>query len=182
MGPANNGSHVTGQPQDIAGVLHPEWTGVPVFVTDVRDPLHPYTYAKPVDMKRNNNTTAYTHSRRRRPARHRLDVRLRRRPRLLHPRPATEDPTHGQSTAGRRRPTRSRTRAAASRRSRRRRSSRTGILEHNSFHMTRRDVRHVATTVTGRRPRVQQGGSPVHHPGERRPAAPRRAAAAPAAS
>jgi hypothetical protein len=62
MGPANNGSHVTGQPQDIAGVLHPEWTGVPVFVTDVRDPLHPYTYANPVDMKRNNNTTAYTHS------------------------------------------------------------------------------------------------------------------------
>jgi len=35
---------------------------VPVFVTDVRDPLHPYTYANPVDMKRNNNTTAYTHS------------------------------------------------------------------------------------------------------------------------
>ena len=62
MGPANNGSHVNGQPQDIAGVLHPEWTGVPVFVTDVRDPLHPYTYANPVDMKRNNNTTAYTHS------------------------------------------------------------------------------------------------------------------------
>ena len=62
MGPANNGSHVAGQPQDIAGVLHPEWTGVPVFVTDVRDPLHPYTYANPVDMKRNNNTTAYTHS------------------------------------------------------------------------------------------------------------------------
>src|SRR4051812_26185575 len=62
MGPANNGSHVNGQPQDIAGVLHPEWTGVPVFVSDVRDPLHPYTYAQPVDMKRNNNTTAYTHS------------------------------------------------------------------------------------------------------------------------
>ena len=62
MGPANNGSHVNGQPQDIAGVLHPEWTGVPVFVTDVRDPLHPYTYAQPIDMKRNNNTTAYTHS------------------------------------------------------------------------------------------------------------------------
>src|SRR4051794_16893246 len=62
VGPANNGSHVTGQPQDIAGVLHPEWTGVPVYVTDVRDPLHPYTYAQPVDMKRNNGTTAYTHS------------------------------------------------------------------------------------------------------------------------
>ena len=43
-------------------MLHPEWTGVPAFVTDVRDPLHPYTYAKPVDTKRNNNTTAYTHS------------------------------------------------------------------------------------------------------------------------
>ena len=40
----------------------PEWTGVPAFVTDVRDPMHPYTYAQPVDMKRNNNTTAYTHS------------------------------------------------------------------------------------------------------------------------
>ncbi len=62
VGPANNGSHVTGQPQDIAGVLHPEWTGVPVYVTDVRDVNHPYTYAQPVDMKRNNNTTAYTHS------------------------------------------------------------------------------------------------------------------------
>ena len=43
-------------------MLHPEWTGVPAFVTDVRDPMHPYTYAKPVDTKRNNNTTAYTHS------------------------------------------------------------------------------------------------------------------------
>ena len=62
VGPANNGSNVTGQPQDVAGVLHPEWTGVPSFVTDVRDPIHPYTYATPVDMKRNNNTTAYTHS------------------------------------------------------------------------------------------------------------------------
>ncbi len=62
VGPANNGSNVTGQPQDVAGVLHPEWTGVPTFVTDVRDPLHPYTYANPVDMHRNNNTTAYTHS------------------------------------------------------------------------------------------------------------------------
>jgi hypothetical protein len=62
VGPANNGSKVSGQPQDIAGVLHPEWTGVPAFVTDVRDPAHPYTYAKPVDMKRNNGTTAYTHS------------------------------------------------------------------------------------------------------------------------
>ncbi len=62
VGPANNGSKVSGQPQDVAGVLHPEWTGVPAFVTDVRDPAHPYTYAKPVDMKRNNGTTAYTHS------------------------------------------------------------------------------------------------------------------------
>jgi hypothetical protein len=62
VGPANNGSHTAGQPQDIAGVLHPEWTGVPVYVTDVRDVNHPYTYAQPVDMKRNNNTTAYTHS------------------------------------------------------------------------------------------------------------------------
>ena len=62
VGPANNGSKVDGQPQDVAGVLHPEWTGVPAFVTDVRDVNHPYTYAKPVDLKRNNNTTAYTHS------------------------------------------------------------------------------------------------------------------------
>src|SRR4051794_2594020 len=62
VGPANNGSNVALQPQDAAGVLHPEWTGVPSFVTDVRDPLHPYTYANPVDTKRNNNTTAYTHS------------------------------------------------------------------------------------------------------------------------
>jgi hypothetical protein len=73
VGPANNGSRVAGQPQDARGFLdatgvvpaqfrHPEWTGVPGFVTDVRDPLHPYTYAEPVDTKRNNNTTAYTHS------------------------------------------------------------------------------------------------------------------------
>ncbi len=78
VGPANNGSRVNGQPQDGNGYLdppppatggvvpaqfrHPEWTGVPAFVTDVRDPMHPYTYAQPVDMKRNNNTTAYTHS------------------------------------------------------------------------------------------------------------------------
>ena len=85
VGPANNGSHVNGQPQDVAGVLHPEWTGVPAFVTDVRDPLHPYTYAQPVDLGRNNNRTAYTHS---------VDVDqhgvawtsgLRRRARLPHP-------------------------------------------------------------------------------------------------
>jgi hypothetical protein len=62
VGPFNNGSHVAGQPQDVAGALHPEWTGVPAFVTDVRDINHPYTYAKPVDLKRNNGTTAYTHS------------------------------------------------------------------------------------------------------------------------
>ncbi|WP_121252145.1 hypothetical protein [Solirubrobacter pauli] len=62
VGPANNGSKVNGQPQDVAGVLHPEWSGVPAFVTDVRDVKHPYTYAKPVDMGRNNNKTAYTHS------------------------------------------------------------------------------------------------------------------------
>ena len=62
VGPANNGSHVTGQPQDIAGVLHPDWSGVPVYVTDVRDVNHPYTYATPVDLKRNNGSTAYTHS------------------------------------------------------------------------------------------------------------------------
>ena len=73
VGPANNGSQVNGEPQDLSGALdasgvvpagsrHPEWTGVPAWVTDVRDPLHPYTYAQPVDMKRNNNTTAYTHS------------------------------------------------------------------------------------------------------------------------
>ena len=62
MGPANNGSGVSGQPQDFNGILRPDWTGVPVFVTDVRDPLHPYTYAEPVDQLRNNNHTAYTHS------------------------------------------------------------------------------------------------------------------------
>src|SRR4051812_27336186 len=73
VGPANNGSGVNSQPQDLSGALdasgvvppasrHPEWSGVPAFVTDVRDPVHPYTYAQPVDMKRNNNSTAYTHS------------------------------------------------------------------------------------------------------------------------
>jgi hypothetical protein len=77
VGPANNGSRVSNAPQDTKGVLdttvtpprvtdesalHRDWTGVPGFVTDVRDPLHPYTYAQPVDVKRNNNTTAYTHS------------------------------------------------------------------------------------------------------------------------
>jgi hypothetical protein len=62
MGPANNGSGVNGQPRDYNGILRPDWTGVPVFVTDVRDPLHPYTYAEPVDQLRNNHHTAYTHS------------------------------------------------------------------------------------------------------------------------
>jgi LVIVD repeat-containing protein len=62
MGPANNGSGVSGQPQDAAGVLHPEWSGVPVFVSDVRDIEHPYLYAQPVDLLRNNNHTAYVHS------------------------------------------------------------------------------------------------------------------------
>ncbi|MDA0182603.1 hypothetical protein OJ997_19995 [Solirubrobacter phytolaccae] len=62
VGPANNGSKVGSTPQDVAGVLHPEWSGVPAFVTDVRDINHPYTYAKPVDAGRNNNKTAYTHS------------------------------------------------------------------------------------------------------------------------
>ncbi len=75
VGPANNGSRVSNAPQDTRGyldnstpprvpeeLLHRDWTGVPGFVTDVRDPLHPYTYAEPVDAKRNNNTTAYTHS------------------------------------------------------------------------------------------------------------------------
>jgi hypothetical protein len=62
MGPANNGSGVNGQPRDFNGILRPDWSGVPVFVTDVRDPLHPYTYAEPVDQLRNNNHTAYTHS------------------------------------------------------------------------------------------------------------------------
>ena len=88
VGPANNGSHVNGQPQDVAGVLHPEWTGVPVVRHRRARPAAPVHVRQPVDMKRNNNTTAYTHSRRRRPGRHRLDVRLRRRPRLLHERPA----------------------------------------------------------------------------------------------
>jgi hypothetical protein len=62
VGPANNGSQVNGQPQDIAGVLHPDWSGVPVYVTDVRDINHPYTYATPVDLNRNNGHTDYTHS------------------------------------------------------------------------------------------------------------------------
>ena len=88
MGPANNGSHVNGQPQDIAGVLHPEWSGVPVFVTDVRDPLHPYTYAQPVDMLAEQQPHRLHAQRRRRPARDRLDLRLRRRARLLDARQA----------------------------------------------------------------------------------------------
>jgi len=62
VGPANNGSHVNGQPQDIAGTPQADWSGVPVYVTDVRDPMHPYTYATPVDMNRNNGHTDYTHS------------------------------------------------------------------------------------------------------------------------
>ena len=113
MGPANNGSHVNGQPQDIAGVLHPEWTGVPVFVTDVRDPLHPYTYAQPVDMKRNNNTHRVHAQRRRRPARRSRGRRASAACAASTPRAATGIRCW-TSTAGRPRPTRSRTRAAAS--------------------------------------------------------------------
>jgi hypothetical protein len=62
MGPANNGSGVNGAPQNLNGGLEPTWKGIPVFVTDVRDVDHPYTYAQPVDMNRNNGVTDYTHS------------------------------------------------------------------------------------------------------------------------
>jgi hypothetical protein len=62
MGPANNGSGVNGAPQNLNGGLEPSWKGVPVFVTDVRDVDHPYTYANAVDMNRNNGQTDYTHS------------------------------------------------------------------------------------------------------------------------
>jgi hypothetical protein len=62
MGPANNGSGVNGAPQNLNGGLEPTWRGVPVFATDVRDVDHPYTYATPVDLNRNNGVTDYTHS------------------------------------------------------------------------------------------------------------------------
>jgi len=41
----------------------PSWTlGVPVWVTDIHDPKHPYTFPQPIDLGRFDGTTAYTHS------------------------------------------------------------------------------------------------------------------------
>ncbi len=51
MGPTDNGG------QKLAG-----WHSVPVFVTDVRDINHPYTYTQAVDTNRNDGVTAYVHS------------------------------------------------------------------------------------------------------------------------
>jgi hypothetical protein len=51
MGPANNGGHI-----------EPGWKAVPVYVTDVRDINHPYTFSKAVDTDRNDGTTDYVHS------------------------------------------------------------------------------------------------------------------------
>lgn len=38
-----------------------DWAGRPVFVTDIRDPLNPYTYPDPVDTGRNDGITDYAH-------------------------------------------------------------------------------------------------------------------------
>ena len=58
---------VNGPPKDpAAGVLQP--TGVPVFVTDVRDSTHPYTYATPVDTHAQQRPHRLRAQRRRRPA------------------------------------------------------------------------------------------------------------------
>jgi hypothetical protein len=37
------------------------WTGRPIFVTDLRDPRHPFTYPDPVDTGRDDGTTSYSH-------------------------------------------------------------------------------------------------------------------------
>ena len=82
-------------------MLHPEWTGVPVFVTDVRDPLHPYTYAQAGRHAPQQQPHRLHAQRGRRSGRHRLDVGLRRRARLLHERPMHYDPTqHGATRTG----------------------------------------------------------------------------------
>ena len=95
VGPANNGSQVSGQPQDVAGVLHPEWTGVPAFVTDVRDtvsPVHVRQAGRHQAQQRHDRVHPLGRRRSGRPG---LDVRLRRRPRLLHHRHAHR-PDHGR--------------------------------------------------------------------------------------
>jgi len=46
------GKHAT-QPAD--------WTGRPIFGTDVRDPLNPVKCPKPIDLYRNDGVTAYAH-------------------------------------------------------------------------------------------------------------------------
>ena len=180
VGPANNGSKVAGQPQDVAGVLHPEWTGVPSFVTDVRDINHPYTYATPVDTKRNNNTTAYTHS---------VDVDQ-------HGIAWTSGfggvrgyYTNGlhtdavrASSATPRRPTRSPTRAAASRRWRRRSSTRRPAS--STTRTTTRRRTPTRRRRRSRRPPAARSTRPISSTSRRRtsPAAPRPRAAAPAGS
>ena len=112
-GPANNGSGVNGQPQRLQ--RHP-----PARLdgrAGVRDrrarpvaPVHVRGAGRPASEQQPHRVHA---QRRRRPARHRLDVRLRRRARLLDARQARR-PDDRTRSAGRRRWTRSRSRAAAS--------------------------------------------------------------------
>jgi hypothetical protein len=165
MGPANNGSGVNGQPKDFNGILRPDWTGVPVFVTDVRDPLHPYTYAEPVDQLRNNNHTAYTHSADvdqhgivwtsgfggvrgfwTRGRHHDPATGTDRWATAMDPIPFAGGSIHSNDP-----------------------SFATSILEHNAFHRTQADSdRLLGDGHGGGREDVQQGGPALHHAGEHR--------------
>ncbi|MDQ3986912.1 MAG: hypothetical protein M3280_10515 [Actinomycetota bacterium] len=42
-------------------VTQPNWTGRPVFATDIRDPLDPRPCPKPIDIGRNDGVTDYAH-------------------------------------------------------------------------------------------------------------------------
>jgi hypothetical protein len=49
-------------PAGPGGPLPAGFTGMPVYVTDVRDVAHPFTYPQPLDTGRRDGTTAYVHS------------------------------------------------------------------------------------------------------------------------
>ena len=165
MGPANNGSHVNGQPQDIAGVLHPEWTGVPGLRHRRSRPAAPVHVRAAGGHEAEQRHDGLHAQRRRRPARDRLDVRLRRRPRVLHPAASHHDPVQDvdrYATATDPIPY-----AGGSVHSNDPNFA-TSILEHNSFHVTQARERPLrADGHRGGRARVPEDRPAVHHAGER---------------
>ena len=166
VGPANNGSHVNGQPQDVAGVLHPGVDGRPGLRhrrARSDPPVHVRQAGRHEAQQQHDGVHAL---RRRRPGRHRLDVGLRRRARLLHQRPASRpDDGHRPLRDGDRSgPVRRRQRAVLES------DAQYGTIsvEHNSYHRTQAASDTSPKTVTTADGRdAQQDRPAVRHAGER---------------